>query len=552
MTDRVRPSRWWGAALFVTFSAVYFGVGAVLVLRYNLLDPDAPSRVANAGYTFLSRNPHLSAIGFVWNPLPSLVEIPVVWFSQWWAPLKTHGLAGAVQSSLFMAGAVLALRGIALDRGVPTVWRLLAVGGLALHPAIIVYGASGMSEAAEMCCVLWCVRFLLRWVHGARVGDLAAAAIALGVGYLARYEMVPAACGAALLVGLVAYRRAEASQRVSATVLSVLILMFPIVVAVAAWALTGWIVSDELFAQLSSRYGNGSQISAALEKGGPGSRAASSDWVVIAARLFAMQPLVVLAAAAAAGISMLHRRFDVLVPIAAIAPILAFSIYGQVSSTTFGWFRFYLMAVPLVFCIALTCWPMPREKRFTAVDSVTVSPKAIRIGGALIAASLVIATPVTATSMLDERIGNQQLQFGFNSLLRPQEHTASELWYRRMLVSERSLAQYLDRKQLPGGAVLMDTFNTWGVWLASGRPKQFVITSDYDFTAALNRPWANGIRYIVVSNPAYSNADAVNVRYPTFWADGAGLGTATLSVYGATGDERFRVFEVTEPARDPG
>ena len=97
---------------------MYFVVGYVLMMRYNMFEADATSRVANAGYVLMSRDPHLSAIGFVWNPLPSLVEIPVLLFARWWPELRTHGLAGVVQSALFMAGSALMVRRIALDRGV--------------------------------------------------------------------------------------------------------------------------------------------------------------------------------------------------------------------------------------------------------------------------------------------------------------------------------------------------------------------------------------------------------------------------------------------------
>ncbi len=216
-----------------------------MVLRYNLFDPDAPSRVANAGYSFLSRHPHLSAIGFVWNPLPSIVEIPFVWLSQWWAPLKTYGLAGAAQSAIFMAGLVVMVRAIAIDRGVSRAWRWIAVGGFALNPLIVVYGGSGMSEAAQMFCLVWCARYLLRWVERNRIGDLGWAGVALGVCYLARYEAVPAACGAVLLVGIVAFVRAPAARRWTTTVSALLIIGLPITVAVVVWAVTGWIVADE-------------------------------------------------------------------------------------------------------------------------------------------------------------------------------------------------------------------------------------------------------------------------------------------------------------------
>lgn len=537
------PRRVWGVALFAALSVLYFTVGAVLVLRYNMFDPDSPSRVANAGYVLMSRQPHLSAIGFVWNPLPSMVEIPVLTLSHVWPVLKTHGLAGVVQSALFMAGAAVMIRRIALDRGTGTVWRWLAVGCFALHPMIVTYGASGMSEAAETFALVWCVRHLMQWVRTGRVGDLAWAGIALGVGYLSRYEAVPAACGAALLVAVVAFDRARRSERVHSVILSVLIVMFPLVSAFSIWALTGWVVTGELFATLSSQYGNDSQVSAAMDRASPLAGAASDDWVVIAARLLGMQPFVVVAAAGAVAFAVLRRNATALVPVATLGPVLAFAAWGQFSSTTFGWFRFYLLAIPLVVCIALALWE-PREPH-----AAVARPDAMasRVGAGLLCASLVIGIPVTVQAMSDERIGNQQLQFGLKSLADPQRFPASEQWYRRLMVNDRALAAYFDRKQLPDGAVLMDTFNTWGIWLGSERPKQFVITSDYDFTATLNRPRDFGVQYIVASNPGISNADALNVRYPELWNNGAGLGTLVHSVYGATGDERFRVYRVTAP-----
>jgi len=94
---------------------------------------------------------------------------------------------------------------------------------------------------------------------------------------------------------------------------------------------------------------------------------------------------------------------------------------------------------------------------------------------------------------------------------------------------------------------LMDTFFGWGIWLASDDPKQFVVTSDYDFTPALNRPWDFGIQYIVLSNPALSDADAVHQRYPTMWFDGAGFATLVYSANGPGGDERRRVYRVEGP-----
>ena len=357
------PRRRGGIVLFFALAALYFAVGYVLVMRYTLFEGDATSRVANAGYVMGSRDPHLSAVGFVWNPLPSLVEVPILLLDHWWPELRTRGLAGVIQSAAFMAAAAVMVRRIALDRGVGSGWRTIAVVCFALQPMIIVYGASGMSEAAETFCVLWCVRHLMLWSDEPRINDLAWAGIALGVGYLSRYEVVPAALGAAVLVAVLAARRANVETRLASTLSQVAVVLFPITLATAIWALCGWVVNHELFATLTSQYGNANQVAAGIRRGDVAHNS-PTEWVVISARLFGMQPLVGITAAGATAYALLARRPAVLVPLVTFGPVLGFAAWGQYSSATFGLFRYFLLAIPMVTCIALTCWtPTPSSGR---------------------------------------------------------------------------------------------------------------------------------------------------------------------------------------------
>lgn len=538
------PARSRGIAVFAALSVLYFAVGYLLTMRYNLFDPDATSRVANAGYVVASRDPHLSAIGFVWNPLPSLVEVPILQLAPWWPQLRTHGLAGVIQSAAFMAAAAVMVGRIADDYGVATPWRRLAVAAFALQPMIIVYGGSGMSEASETFCMLWCARRLMRWTHSQRTGDLGWVGLALGVGYLTRYEVVPGAIGVALFVGVVS-ALAAGHGRTARAFANIAIVMLPIVAAAVTWALAGWVVNQELFATLSSRYGNDSIVASALDRSAPIAQAGTGDWVGIAARTFGMQPFVGLAAGAAALHAAMSRRADALAPVLTFGPILVFAAWGQFTSTTFGCFRYYLLGIPMVICVALALWsPVQRS-----------SGQMRRFGAALLCASVLFGYPVTVIASLNPRIGNQPLQFGFNSLFFPQRTTPDEpqqLWYRRLMVDDRVLADHLDRMRLPDGAVLMDTFNTWGVWLSSSHPEQFIITSDYDFKAALNRPWEHHVQYLLVSNPATSDADALNIRYPSLWQDGARMARLVYTVDGAAGEQRFRLYRITGPPRRSG
>ena len=541
----VAPRRRRGIILFFALAGFYFAVGYVLMVRYNLFDPDATSRVANAGYATMSRDPHLSAIGFVWNPLPSLVQIPIVPLERWWPQLRTHGLAGVIQSALFMAGAGLMVRRIALDRAVGSGWRRIAVAGFALQPMIILYGASGMSEAAEMFCLLWFVRHVMKWCDQRRIADVAWAGIALGVGYLARYEVVAAALGVSVLIVVMVARDAGAGSRIVAVAANIAILLFPLVTFAAVWALTGWVLNHELFAIVSSQYGNANQVANAIQRGYL-VRDPVSEWTVISARLIGMQPFVGIAAATAMAYAGLTRRTAALVPVLAFGPVLAFAAWGQYSATTFGLFRYFLVAIPMTVCIALGLWNPTESRR----SPWTAETRASRFAAALLCGSILIGFPVTVSAMLNERINNPPFQSGFASLLHPQRDPAEQQWYRQMAANGRLMADYFDRQRLPEGSVLMDTSYTGMVWLSSVSPKQFIVTSDYDFAAALNRPWEHQVTYLVVSNPSFTNADAVNIRYPTLWNDGAGFSKLVYAMSVAAGEERFRIFEVTGPPRD--
>src|ERR1017187_7516327 len=58
----------------------YLAFGYVLAFRWHSYFPDAQSRLANGFYVIYSRDPHLAAVGFVWQPFTSLASIPLLLF----------------------------------------------------------------------------------------------------------------------------------------------------------------------------------------------------------------------------------------------------------------------------------------------------------------------------------------------------------------------------------------------------------------------------------------------------------------------------------------
>ncbi|HEX7225338.1 MAG TPA: hypothetical protein VF367_07150, partial [Candidatus Limnocylindria bacterium] len=54
--------------VLVALLALYLTAGVLVTLVHHGLPGDAWSRVGNAYYVLFSRDPHLAAMGFVWNP----------------------------------------------------------------------------------------------------------------------------------------------------------------------------------------------------------------------------------------------------------------------------------------------------------------------------------------------------------------------------------------------------------------------------------------------------------------------------------------------------
>ncbi|OUC77812.1 glycosyltransferase family 39 protein [Gordonia lacunae] len=634
---RLTRVQWWGISLFAGLAFAYLAVGVYLYLIVGYINPDASSRVGNAGFTIWSRDPHLGAIGFVWNPLPSLVEIPLVelsahWPLNLWPELRRVGFAGAVMSALFMAGAGWQVRRIALDYGAGRVLRWVAVAAFALNPMIVLYAGMGMSEAPFLFFLLWTCRRILLWVNRHRVVDLVVAGVALGLAYLTRYEALPAAAGVALGVFVMSTRRhrppgsqGRAAWRAGAPfgLHDATIVVLPAVFAFVLWAGLGWLLDGNAFSQFSSQYGNAAQVEAAgiisAEDVGAGPLAE-----VIAGNLLGMQPLLFAVLPIVGWVAVRRRRVDAAVVGVVFGSVLLFQMSAVILGSTFGWFRFYMAATPLVVVAILVArgpawrplpgagwsrlpevrgarasgwsplpevrgarasgwsplpevrgarasgWsPLPEvrgarasgwsplpEVRGAQATSHEGSPRSSSSGRSLRRSrveratlttlmALVLATslPVTASSMLTPSLGKEE--YGLRSAFWPDRHPPSEFWFYWFGDVSRNVAGWFDDQALPPGSVLVDTFGISRIWLFSDRPEQFVVRSDYDFFAKLNQPQRQGVQYILTPRPTgLGRLDAINVRYPTLWDDGAGIATLEMTVTSPSGTPQFRIYRI--------
>lgn len=498
-----------GAYAFWLSLTVYLAVALVLVFQQHQIVGDAWSRVGNAHWVLFSRDPHLAAIGFVWNPLPSAVLLPLLPLKSVWPELVTHGFAANIVSAAFMAVAVVEVHRLVIDLRVPKLAGAGLTAGFALHPLIILYGANGMSEAAFVCFTLMATRRVMRWLVSGSVGSLASTGLILALAYLTRYEAVALGGAAILLVATVSYRRSHASraERMLAAAADGLIVGAPFIAAVALWALASWIIMGNPFETFRSVYGSTSQLALAgssiSQQTGQGTM---DGWVYLTRQLLGLAPAAALLVALATAKAAWMRDPRVLalgLPLAAIA----FSVWSFVSGHSFGWLRFYILAVPLaVMAAGLLLGHGTHSSSSRASERAAAGS---RIGGlaraamrptALLAAAITVGLvlaglPAGTQTLLDRRLAR--------------EETATDE-YRAGFEMASAVSAYVDALELKDGAVLIDVAVGYGVVLQSHNPEQFVITPDRDFQAIVQDPSNFGVRYFLVSDYPL---DALNRSY---------------------------------------
>ncbi|GLY07392.1 MULTISPECIES: hypothetical protein [Actinoplanes] len=467
-------------------------VMALWFWRHDLVPGDSASRAANAYYTIFSRDPHLAAIGFVWNPLPSLILLPFLPLGLLVPALTQEGLLVVLVSAALMTATVAVVHDVLRRSGVPVTPRLVLTAAFALHPMIVVYAGNGMSEACFLLCLLLAVRSLLIWLLDGRPESLVPLGLAVGLAYGARYEALAPVAAVPVLVGLISYVRhtGDRSIRLATARTDAVIAGLPGLLAVLLWATAGRLIVGQWFATFSSQYGNSAQVSA---NSGGISSVTGDD---LPGRLgYGLQQLLGLApfvlVLLAAALLVVWRRNDLrpLAPVTVLGAVLAFDVLAFLSGTSFGWLRFHIAAVPLSVLLA---------GHLIAVLPAR-APGWRRVVPLVLVLAAIPSTLITLGRPTLAREESEWLTAGGAARTSGLAHV------------NRRVAADLDALGLPEGAVLTDAAYAFGVVLASDNPKQFVITPDRDFPAVLADPAAHGVRYLLLS--AQGAADAVRTRH---------------------------------------
>jgi hypothetical protein len=522
-TQRTRIAGW--PLIFAPAALVYLVAGWYLAIVRQVYDGDAVSRTAQAAAVVLGRDPHLAAIGFVWNPLPGLVQIPLVLLLR---PFGLQIYAGAIQSALCMAGTVALLWCFTGLYDSNTARRGAFVLLFAANPLILLYAANGMSEGMFYFFLTGMAYTFARWARERRHMSLVGMAVMAAGAFGVRYESLPLAGAGflAVLIVLLADRKRD-RHLVEA---SLLVYLAPVVYAVALWVFFNWAIMGDPFFFQRSIYSNDAQTAVFNTTdnylaGVVGSPLGTLRYVGerLLACFFAFG-IVLLAAAVAAW----RRRWSILGLAGLTLAIPVFHLYALYTGASWGWLRFFMCSIPAAFLLAP---PLLAEVRGRWTHRIAV--------GALLIA-FAASNVVGLWAMQDPDLGRQEHLY-----LGRVADADFPLPNSRSNAEDRAVAAYV-QEHLGGQRILLDTVQGYAVWLHADHPEQFVIFSDRDFVEILEQP-VGQVEYLLVPSPTVGRADRINVRYPELYANGLPWVTLVRDFSGEVGWRIFRIVPSTTP-----
>ena len=468
---------------------------------------DGISRAVNSLVVLHGSDPHLAAIGFVWMPLPSAVELLWVLPHPIWPEVVASGFASSMTSALGAATAAVVLLITARRLGLPDRLGLPFALVVAANPMLFLYGANGLSEGAAAPFLIGAVCALTLFWHSGRRRYVAFSGLALALSFSAVYEAVAfgLALAAALVAGLLLGGDEDRPprERGRAAWALGLVLVLPATYIGLLWvAANGIIMGDPLY------FATGEHSNKALteEESGIAFDVAGQGLDVLVFVGARTAPFLVPVAALLV-VRALEGRFwssqtlslcllALSVPFGLIAPLLFMG-------ASFGWLRFFMY--PLLVAAG---W---------GLYEVAVSRRRER-AAAVVLAGWVLAGPAALGAMADPVLGQEEHLIVRGVLT---GKSGVEVGYAGDPISlTRPLAAYLEQGPLRRREwVALD--QTGGFPIA-GQVRgehldRLLLTPDRVFRRAVAAPAAHGVRYLLVPNPALKPRDAIVQAHPKLW-----------------------------------
>ncbi len=487
-------------AMFAVVAAVEFGFGYYMAVVQNFMQMDAVSRVANAFYVLFSRDPHLGSIGFIWNPLPSFLEIGLLALYPIFPILASQALAGVILTSLFAGWTALILYAAFIRSGLSRRWAVLLIALYGLHPFIFLYGSNAMTECIYSFFLIWLVLHLMRWYKEPHIRHLVMVGLALAFAFLIRYEAITLGMGAAFIVIVHTLKKYD-KDRMSRIGGILVVVLTPPVFAGIAWMFLNYSMMGDPLYFYRSEYSNLSltegfhaenEVFAALFH-----QPLHALLFVLKKTAYFLVPLLAILAVRVKSRALF--RFDFIALVVLLVSTVILQWYMLMTGSSFGFLRFFHYPLPVLiawFAYEYHVLPSLAMKRFLKYSfAVMLVCSAIWTGFAL------------NNSAVSE---DSEIFHPHDSITRENNLQYAEI------------ADVLDGivEKEPHALILLDTTNAFYVVLKSRISRNLIITNDRDFKPRLQYPVGKA-DYILVTNPEAFDLDAVNAQYPDLFRKGA-------------------------------
>jgi hypothetical protein len=507
----LRPS----VLLFAVAYAVYAGLGLYTTLRLHLVLGDAQSRLANAYLALWNVPAKLTAIGFFWPPLQTLVLIPFAAVK----PLATSNAALPLSSALFAAGTVVVVdRTLALSRIHP-VLRLALVAAFALNPLILFYGGNGMAESLYLFLLTAAVAVFVRWLLAPRWYHLLNVGFLLALAVLGRFEIafwLPVLAAGIALVSLLRGARYPSVEG------SLLVVLVPAAYGFLLWMGYNWIIVGDPVAFLRAGLGVAGAagfVSAPVSHRLASGAAAGATGAWQALRLqFEIFPATYIVAGALAVFALVRRSvaaavLSALVLVNAVSAALWAAAGGVAIATHL---RYNQRAMPLA--LVAVGWLLvvlpARWRTWTAAAALVI------VAGSI---PLTIRTMLHYHNAQGEHVYIKALETG-----KSQDDVPKPAGTGIPVRQAEHVASYIRGHVQGRDVILADNAQTFGVILADGHPDRYYDRIDFGdkkWLVARDKPIGRAHYLLVwrlVSSAGFAY-DLIAARYPSLLGNGRRL-----------------------------
>lgn len=483
------PRRWWESFLvFAFFTIAYTLFGHWVVVDMHVVGFETLDRLNRALMVWHNDPAKLSAIGFDYPPLATLLIAPLAVFRNFVTSMTVVPLASAMFAAITMVAFNTMMRR-ALVSGPLRYAVLLALGA---NPLVLLYASTGTRHFVWIAFVVTGLGALFAWYITADVRFVMLAGISYAFAALSGYSSLTFFLLSAIMVGAILASLGADGTEVEGTVVG---FGAPTVYVIALWTVFNLILLGRPFAWITRS--SDSAASGGLDQfSGVELLRATGELVLYGAPI----AIVVLPALIIAGFARgnpFALWLGVLLGATILTPAMAIVLR--------------LTDSPMLMRNAL---PILMLSVIGAIWLARSADEGSTLVAAMIVVGLVLSIPWTLQEMKTYRYQNLEAPFAAAITTGESQEGAETLNREKVgIVSEQAMAEYIKNNITRDNSILTDNAQTYAVMLLTGHPEYFVDRIDQS-----DGPWkeiardpATKIDYILMSTA--DNGDLLTKLY---------------------------------------